>query len=134
MLEKIIYPELSYKVTGLCFQAQNELGRFAKEKQYAERLEQLFKASGVQYAREVSIPFKQSEYEVGGNIADFIVEGKIILECKAKRLVTRQDYYQAQRYLNATNIKLGLIVNFRDRYVKPKRVINYSQHSHSFVN
>jgi len=40
--DKVIYPELSYKLTGVCFKVQDELGRFAKEKQYCERLEAKF--------------------------------------------------------------------------------------------
>jgi len=51
MEQKILYPELSYKINGLCFKTHNDLG---------------------------------------------------------------------------SKLKLGFIVNFRDRYLKPKRVINYS--------
>ncbi len=28
----ILYPDLSYKITGLCLQVKKELGRFAKKK------------------------------------------------------------------------------------------------------
>lgn len=34
-----------------------------------------------------------------GNILDFIVDDKIILEFKAKPIVLKEDYYQIQRYL-----------------------------------
>lgn len=130
MLKTIIYPKLSYEITGICFQAHNELGRFAKEKQYADRLEQLLQEKKIIYIREVKIPFRLKEDKIFGNKADFIIENKIILECKAKNFITREDYYQVQRYLKASKIKLALIVNFRMIYLKPKRVINYSHHSH----
>ncbi len=52
-----------------------------------------------------------------------IVDGKLILEVKAKRLVAKEDFYQLQRYLQATRKKLGLLVNFRNRYLKPIRVV-----------
>jgi len=58
-----------------------------------------------------------------GNIIDFVVENKIVLELKAKLLISKDDYYQLQRYLQAANMKLGLLVNFRSRYLKPKRVV-----------
>ncbi|MAF13502.1 MAG: GxxExxY protein [Parcubacteria group bacterium] len=125
MLQKVIYPELSYQIIGTCFQVHNELGRFCKEKQYADRLEQLLRANQLRYSREIKIPFEFSEGQVGGNIADFLIANKIILECKAKKFVTKDDYHQVQRYLKATKIKLGLIVNFRTVYLSPKRVINY---------
>lgn len=126
MLKKILYPELSYRITGLCFQVHNELGRFAKEKQYADRLEQLLKTNQIKYGREIKIPFQFNKDNITGNIADFLIEDKIILECKAKKFITREDYKQMQRYLKAANIELGLIVNFNTHYLKPKRIINYS--------
>ncbi len=130
MKQELLYPKLSYQITGLCFKIHNELGRFAKEKQYCDRLEQSLKEENLKYQREVKIEFELDNNCVGGNVADFIVEDLIIIECKAKRFITRDDYYQIQRYLNAKKIKLGLIINFRDRYLKPKRIINYSHHSH----
>ena len=125
MLQKLLYPELSYKLVGFCFQVHNELGHFAREKQYSNRLEQLLVLGNIQYQREVEINFQATNYEVGGNVADFLIEEKIILECKAKSCLTRKDYYQVQRYLRATNKELGLLVNFNEKYLKPKRVLNY---------
>ena len=38
---QILFPKLSYRITGLCFKVQNKLGRFCREKQYADFLELL---------------------------------------------------------------------------------------------
>lgn len=46
-----------------------------------------------------------------------------ILEIKAKHVVSKEDYYQVQRYLHGARLKLGILVNFRRRYLIPKRVI-----------
>ena len=35
---ELIYPELSYAINGICFTVQNELGRFAREKQYGDAI------------------------------------------------------------------------------------------------
>lgn len=58
-----------------------------------------------------------------GNIVDFMIDNKIIIEVKAKRIITKNDYYQTQRYLQESRIKLGMLVNFRSKYLKPKRVL-----------
>jgi GxxExxY protein len=113
---KVIYPELSYKITGICFNVHNELGRYAREKQYADKIEKQLKGEGVFYKRELIIGDSN-------NILDFLIEDKIILELKAKRLLTKEDYYQLQRYLQESGIKLGMLVNFRNRYIKPVRII-----------
>ena len=113
---KLIYPELSYRRNGLFFQVRNQLGRFCREKQYVDLLEELLKFEGIKYRREVKV-------RDSGNIIDFVVEELIVIEIKAKPIIEKKDYYQAQRYLQATGLRLGLLVNFNCRYVKPVRVV-----------
>ncbi len=114
--EKLIYPELSYTLTGICFAVHNTLGRFSREKQYCDSISEKLKEARISYERE---------FVVGktGNRVDFLVENKIILEIKAKQFILKEDYYQLQRYLQILSKKLGLMINFRDRYLKPHRII-----------
>jgi len=112
----LLYEDLTYKIRGILFEVHRELGRFAKEKQFADLLEKKFIEKGVKYNRELRISDT-------GNIIDFLVEGKIILEIKSKPFLLKVDYYQLQRYLQSTQIKLGLLVNFRTEYLNPQRVL-----------
>ena len=42
--------------------------------------------------------------KIGGiHKIDFLIEGKIILELKAKHFITKEDYYQVKRYLQSLN-------------------------------
>jgi len=135
---KVLYPELSYAITGILFQTHNELGRYCNEKQYGDRLEQLLKNSSTTYEREKVLPPSFAGEQDGRNKADFLIDDKIVLELKSKRLITKEDYYQTQRYLAALGKELGILVNFRQRYLTPKRVLNahvlYSGHSDTFVD
>ena len=121
---KLIYPELSYKITGILFNVHNELGRFRNEKEYSDAVEGYLKELKVEYEREKILPISFEHELKGRNKIDFLIENKIILEIKAKRLLTKDDYYQIKRYLVALNKKLGLLVNFRQKYIRPKRVLN----------
>ncbi|MDP3741363.1 MAG: GxxExxY protein [bacterium] len=112
----LIYPELSYTITGVLFSTHNDLGPYAREKQYGDKIEQKLKEIQIPYKRELVI-------SSSGNVLDFVVDGKIVLELKAKRILTKEDYYQMQRYLQETNLKLGLLVNFRNKYIKPVRIV-----------
>ncbi len=122
---KVIFPELSYLVTGVCFSAHNELGPYSREKQYGDKIEQKLKES--------KIPFKR-EGRIGksGNVLDFIIDDKMILEIKSKRALTKEDYYQTQRYLQITGLKLALLINFRNKYIKPVRVIKIETESKKY--
>ena len=66
---------------------------------------------------------KNINESVQGDRVDFCVEDKIVVECKAKKLVTKEDYISLQRYLQNSNKKLGIIVNFRNTYLRPKRIV-----------
>ena len=68
---KVLYPELSYAITGILFSTHNELGQFAREKQYGDLIEIKLKESHIPYNRETTIGNS-------GNICDFIIDGKII--------------------------------------------------------
>lgn len=78
----------------------------------------------MKYEREKILPPSFENEMRGRNKVDFFIENKIVLEVKAKRIITKDDYYQIRRYLDALNIKLGIIVNFRSNYLHPKRILN----------
>jgi GxxExxY protein len=100
------------------------LGRYCKEKQYADALELLLKENNISYQRELKLAIDFSQGDVRGNRVDFLIDNKVSIDTEAKRVVTKEDYYQARRYLAASNLKLLLIVNFQEKYLKPKRVLN----------
>lgn len=123
-MEKIIFPELSYKICGLCFEIHNRLGQFRSEKSYADALEEVLKTSGITYQREHSLDASFVGENNRRNIPDFMIEDKIVMDLKTKRIITKEDYFQMKRYLTASGKKLGLIVNFRQKYLNPKRILN----------
>jgi GxxExxY protein len=126
-MNKIIEKDLSYKIMGLCFKVHKKIGRFAREKQYSNELELLFKQESVNYNKEYEIRNIKAT-SAKGNKVDFIVENKIIIDLKAKPFITKEDYYQMQRYLQAADFELGLIINFRAYKLVSKRILN-SSHS-----
>ena len=119
----IIYKELSYKLNGLCFEVHNELGKSRSEQSYADALEVKLKEAGIKYVREQPLaPSFEGEQE-RRNVPDFIIEGIIILDTKAKRACTREDYYQMKRYLSVAHMRLGILVNFQEEHLHPKRIL-----------
>lgn len=123
-MDKVLYKDLSYKVCGILYKVHNELGRYRNEKQYADKFEQLLKDNGINYKREYKLPESFNGEKGGRNICDFIIENKIIIELKAKTFLLRDDYFQIKRYLSTLGLELGIIVNFRQKYITPKRILN----------
>lgn len=53
-----------------------------------------------------------NDHLVGEYYADLIVEDKVILELKAAETLCEEHEYQLINYLKATNIEVGLLLNF----------------------
>jgi len=121
---KLLYPELSYKIVGLLFNVHNNLGRFKNEKQYSDAIEQELKILKIPYNREFRLPESFEGENNNRNIIDFVIDDKIVLELKTKRAIFKDDYFQVKRYLSSSNYKLGLLVNFRSKYLSPKRILS----------
>lgn len=124
MKQDLIYKDLSYEITGVLFETHNELGRFCNEKQCGDLIEKKLIERKIKYEREKILPISFDGEKDNRNRVDFIIENKIVLELKCKRFIEKSDFYQVKRYLTAIDFKLGLIVNFRDKYLKPKRILN----------
>ncbi|OGL66848.1 hypothetical protein A3F52_05190 [Candidatus Uhrbacteria bacterium RIFCSPHIGHO2_12_FULL_47_11] len=123
-IEKVLHKELSYNIVGILYATHNELGRYANEKQYGDLIENKLKGGGISYEREKVLDQYFPAEHPGRHRIDFLIDDKIILELKCKRFIGKEEYYQTQRYLHALNKKLGILINFRTRFLQPHRVIN----------
>ena len=122
----LLYPEESYRISGAIYEVHKLLGPGLLEKVYQEALEKEFKLQGIPYEREksFSIVYKGEELEQK-YIADFVCFDKIIVELKAVEDLLPIHTAQVINYLCITGYKLGLLVNFNARQVKPERIIRY---------
>ena len=57
-------------------------------------------------------------------ICDFLVAGVVMVELKAIKEITEPQKAQVLNYLRATNLRLGLLLNFGASSMQYKRVIN----------
>ena len=119
---ELIYPELSYLITGILFKTHNEIGQFGREKQYGDLFEKLLKESDISFKREKPLPIEALDNKFT-NIVDFDISNKLLVDLKAKPLVSKDDFSQMKRYLDACGYRLGLIVNFHQKYLKPIRIV-----------
>ena len=122
-MAELIYPELSYQIVGLLFQADNKIGYGHRESLYQSTIKLLL--------QENKIPFKEqlkSEIKIGGktvkrHFLDFLIDDKIVLEIKAQDRFNKGNISQVYDYLKASNLRLGIIANFTKSGVKFKRII-----------
>lgn len=56
--------------------------------------------------------------------ADFIIDGKIILEIKKGDSFRKSNIDQLHSYLKMTGLKLGILANFMSKGLLHKRIVN----------
>jgi len=96
-----------------CFyEVYNALGYGFLEKVYEKSLIKELKANNFFCEEQKKIDVFYKEEQVGEYYADIIVDNEIILELKAAESLCKEHEYQLINYLKATNIELGLLLNF----------------------
>ena len=97
------------------------------ESVYQDALAFELRLRGLQVEKEVSVPVKYKGVEVGAPLRiDILVEGKVVVECKATDKDNPIFAVQTLTYLRLLNLHLGLLINFgRETLVAGfKRVVN----------
>ena len=122
--DKLVYPELSYKIVGLLYDVHNKIGGGHKEKYIQKGIELAFKKNKIIYQKELKCPLIYEGRTIGKYFLDFLVDNKIILEIKSGERFDKNYFNQVFSYLKANNLKLGILVNFTREKVRFRRVLN----------
>lgn len=127
----IVFKEESYKIIGSCLTVFNKLGSGFLESVYQEALEIQLKHDNIPFEKEKRLHIKFDDIQLDKFFkADFICFGSIIVELKATPFIHKNDTAQVLNYLRATDMRLGILVNFGEKSLTYKRVLN-SRSSHN---
>jgi GxxExxY protein len=113
MVEDLIYKEESYAIIGGCFAVYKDKGCGFLEPVYQECME-----IELAYLKLPAVPKPSLALSYRGHVLkqkyvpDFICYDRIVLELKAVSVLTDEHRAQVLNYLNATGLRLGLLVNF----------------------
>ncbi len=119
--------ELAENALELGFQILRKWGPGLLESVYEELLVFHLQNLGFFIERQKEIPFEEEGIKMSiGFRADIIVERKLILELKSVDKLAMVHFKVLMTYLRLTKLKLGLLMNFNEAYLKDgiKRVIN----------
>ena len=112
-MSKLMREKETYEILGACFEVYKEKGCGFLEAVYQECLEIEFELRGLPARALVPLPLTYKErllkkkYE-----ADFICFDTVLVELKAVSKITDEHRVPVQNYLNATGLRVGLLVNF----------------------
>ena len=122
-VDRLLYPDLSYSLVGILMNVHSELGSSYQEKHYQRALAIKLKEEPISYKQEVKVQASFSGQNLGVFFLDFLIDGKIVLEIKTVPRITYGHVKQVLRYLEAVDLRLGIIANFRNSKLEFRRVI-----------
>ena len=120
----LIYKKECYRIVGLIFEVFNEVGYGHKEKFYQKAIANIFLENNIEFKEQLKARVIFRGKEIGYYIFDFLVFDKIVIELKQKNYFSKKDIEQLYSYLNAMNLKLGVLVYFAREGIRYKRIVN----------
>jgi len=108
----LLYKDKTDKILKCFYNVYNVLGFGFLEKVYENALMIELKEAGFFCERQKPINVFYKETQIGEYYADIMVDSCIILELKAVECLIMEHELQLINYLRATDIELGLLLNF----------------------
>ena len=102
-------------VVGAFFDVYNALRFGFLEAVYVRALEFELRSHGLDVQREVPVTVRYKEQDVGLYRVDLLVDGWILVEAKATKLLDPSARYQTLNCLRATGLTMGLLLHFGPR-------------------
>lgn len=124
--ENYKHSELTDKIIKAFYKVYNELGHGFLEKVYKNSLFHELTKMGLSVVGQRPIKVYYDEVEVGSYFADLWVEDLVIVELKATSQLNKINEVQLVNYLKATDIEVGLLLNFGDKAEVKRRVFSNS--------
>jgi GxxExxY protein len=106
------HKDITDKIIKVFYEVYNELGHGFLESVYERSLEIALSSMHLKARRQIQIPVWFRGKPVGDFTADMLVEDCVLLELKAARALDSAHQAQLLNYLRATEIEVGLLLNF----------------------
>lgn len=109
---ELLHKNITDKIIKCFYEVYNILGYGFLEKVYESSLYNELISCGLSCERQKKIDVFYKGKLVGEYYADIIAEEKVIIELKAAEAICEEHEFQLINYLKATNIEVGLLLNF----------------------
>jgi GxxExxY protein len=114
MTEPLQHSHVTQIILAGFYDVFNVLGSGFVEDVYVAALVIVLRAKGLTVEEEPSLPVYFNDRILGRFTPDLLVNGVVIVEVKAVRAIAGVHKAQVINYLKASNIEVGLLLNFGD--------------------
>ena len=120
---KLLHSDLTEKIIGIYYDVYNEVGHGFLESVYHNYMQIALSEAGLSVRREFPVPVWFRNREVGQFRADLLVENLVLLELKAVQSLDRSHEAQILNYVRATELEIGLLLNFGGSRPQFRRIV-----------
>jgi len=124
MIDDLLFKDECYRIIGLCMKVHSTLGPGFKEIIYKDALEIELQREKILYEREKSFRVQYDGVILPRRFdVDFMIFNFIVLEIKATSFIHYENFRQTLNYLRASEIKLGILINFGTKRLEFQRIV-----------
>ncbi|MBW7842802.1 MAG: GxxExxY protein [Ignavibacteriaceae bacterium] len=125
----MLHENITKKIIEAYYKVYNSLGYGFLEKVYENALKIELKRANLKVDQQKNVKVFYNEFEVGDYFADLIVEDLVIVELKAAESLCEEHEAQLINYLKATNLEVGLLLNFGKKAEFKRKVFSNDRKS-----
>ena len=114
---------LTEKIIGSAFEVLNELGHGFPEAIYQKALSHELNQAGISVEQQVPFQVRYKDVVVGNYYADIVVDRRVIIELNTVEKLIAAHVGQVLNYLRASNLHVGLLLNFSKPKLEYRRVL-----------
>ena len=124
-MNELKYKGITEKIIGASFEVHKFLGNGFQEVIYQRALAYEMSQANLEFQREIEqdIYYRDLPEPIGRRRADFVVEGKVLVELKAIKELEDVHLAQTLNYLKAYKLEVGLLINFGSKSLTFKRLV-----------
>ena len=121
---ELLEEELTGTIRQTAYDVHRYFGNGFLEKVYENALAHRLRTKGLDVRQQLPVKvFDEDGTIVGDYSPDLLVEGSVIIETKAVRSLTDEDSAQILHYLEATRLRVGLLINFGANRLRCRRFV-----------
>lgn len=113
---------LIYRVIGCCIEVHKALGPGFIESVYHRAMEVELAHQGIPFETQQKIELYYRGRRVGRHRLDLVIADRLVMELKSVEELAKKHYAQVRSYLKAAEKEVGLLVNFGEYQLDPRRV------------
>lgn len=114
---------LTEAIIGAAYEVANILGNGFLENVYRRAMTHELRWRRLDCRQEVPFPVNYKGEIVGQYIADLVVNDRVIVELKATECLVQTHISQTLNYLNASGLRLALLINFGTPRIEIRRLV-----------